>query len=67
LARGFTLPLADNAANNGLKELLKTAEVTVEKRNRVVVTATLTHSLFNAPAASPNPLTEAPASPGAAR
>jgi hypothetical protein len=40
LARGFTAPLAQNAANNGLKELLKTAAVT-QQRNRVVVTATL--------------------------
>ncbi|HVU45488.1 MAG TPA: hypothetical protein VHD85_05140 [Terracidiphilus sp.] len=40
LARGFTAPLGDNAANNGLKELLKTAEVT-QHRDRVVVTATL--------------------------
>ena len=39
LARGFTAPLAGNAANNSLKELLKTAEVT-QKRDRVVVTAT---------------------------
>jgi hypothetical protein len=74
LARGFTLPLADNTANNGLKELLKTAEITTEKRNRVVLTATLTHSLFsapaasqNAPSASPNPPAGSPASPGAAR
>jgi hypothetical protein len=44
LARGFTAPLAANSANNGLKQLLKTAEVT-QKRNRVVVTATLTPSL----------------------
>ena len=40
LARGFTAPLADNAANNGLKELLKTAEVT-QRHDRVVITATL--------------------------
>jgi hypothetical protein len=45
LARGFTAPLAANTANNGLKLLLKTAEVT-QKRNRVVVTATLTPSLI---------------------
>ena len=58
LARGFTAPLAANTANNGLKQLLKTAEVT-QKRNRVVVTATLTPSLIaslaqgnNAPPAS---------------
>jgi hypothetical protein len=40
LARSFTAPLGNNTANNGLKELLKTAEVT-QKRERVVVTATL--------------------------
>ena len=40
LARGFTVPLAENSANTGLKELLKTAEVT-QKQDRVVVTAVL--------------------------
>jgi hypothetical protein len=40
LARGFTAPLSDSAANKGLKELLKTATVS-QKRNRVVITATL--------------------------
>jgi hypothetical protein len=53
LARGFTPPLADNAANNGLKELVKTVEVT-QKRSRVVVTATLERSLFSEPAADQN-------------
>jgi hypothetical protein len=48
LARGFTAPLPSNAANNGLKELLKTAEVT-QKRNRMVVTATLSPELLAAP------------------
>ena len=47
LARGFTAPLPSNAANNGLKELLKTAEVTIEKRNQVVVKATLSPLLFH--------------------
>jgi hypothetical protein len=50
LARGFTVPLADNAANNGLKEILKTAEVTT-KRNRVVTTATLSRSQLGGMAA----------------
>jgi hypothetical protein len=45
LARGFTLPLAAKPANNALKQLLSTAEVT-RKRNRVVVTATLSPSLL---------------------
>ena len=44
MARGFTAPLPSNPANNGLKQLLKTAEVT-QKRDRVVVTATLSPSL----------------------
>jgi hypothetical protein len=46
LARGFTAPLADNAPNDTLKELLRTAEVT-QHRDRVVVTATLTPSLLS--------------------
>ena len=45
LARGFTAPLAANTANNALRQLLKTAEVN-QKRNRVVVTATLTPGLI---------------------
>jgi hypothetical protein len=45
LARGFTAPLAGNAANNALKQLLKTAEIT-QKRDRVVVTAKLSPSLL---------------------
>jgi hypothetical protein len=49
VARGFTVPLADNAANNGLKELLGTSEVS-QKRNRVVFTATVERSLFSEPA-----------------
>jgi hypothetical protein len=52
MARGITAPLADNAANNSLKELLKTAEIT-QKRDRVVITATLSPSLFSGPAGSP--------------
>jgi hypothetical protein len=46
LARGFALPLTANAANNGLRQLLKTAEVT-QKRNRVLVTATLSAALLD--------------------
>jgi len=53
LARGFTAPLPANAANNGLKELLKTAEVT-QKHNRVIATATLTPSLLTGLAADEN-------------
>lgn len=40
LARGVTSGLADNTANNGLREVLKTTAVT-EKKNRVVATATV--------------------------
>ena len=47
LARGFTQPLALNAANNSLRELLRTAEVT-QRRDRVVVTATLNPSTLGA-------------------
>jgi hypothetical protein len=51
LARGFTVMLGDNSANNGLKELLKTAEVT-QKRNRVIVTATVERTFFSTASAS---------------
>jgi hypothetical protein len=43
LARGFTTKLASTPANNGLKDLLRTAEV-AQKRDRVVVTGTLSPS-----------------------
>ena len=46
VARGFTLPLGANSANNGLKELLKTTQVE-QKNNRVVTTATLSPSIFD--------------------
>ena len=45
LARGFTVPLEPNTANNGLRQVLQTAAVT-QKRNRVVVTATLSPGLL---------------------
>jgi hypothetical protein len=45
LARGFTAPLGDDYANNALKLLLKTAEVT-QHHERVVVTATLPASFL---------------------
>ena len=51
LTRGISAPLADTSANNSLKELLKTAEIT-QKRDRVVITATLSPSLFSGPAGS---------------
>jgi hypothetical protein len=53
LARGFTAPLAQNPANNGLKELLKTAVVT-QRHERVVVTATVSPSLFSSITANEN-------------
>ena len=51
LARDFTAPLAENSAGNGLankslKQLLNSADVTRE-RNRVVVKASLSPSLFS--------------------
>jgi hypothetical protein len=45
LARGITPSLGDNLANNGLKELLKTAEV-AQKKDRVIVTAALPPSFL---------------------
>ncbi|MGD0096779.1 MAG: hypothetical protein ABSB60_09800 [Terracidiphilus sp.] len=65
LARGFTTPLADSAANNGLKELLNTAEV-VQKHNRVVVTARLSPSIFSGVSGYVAPH-ETPASPDASK
>lgn len=41
MARGFTAPLASNPANNALKELVRTAEVT-QHHERVIVTGTVT-------------------------
>jgi len=62
LARGFTQPLAQNPANNGLRQLLGTAQVT-QKRDRVVITATLDPATLaaveadtGASAASPAPV-----------
>jgi hypothetical protein len=71
VARDFTLPLADSTtgngvANRGLKELLKSAEVT-QKRNWVVVTATLDHSLFSALGAGQNAPPESPSGPAASK
>jgi len=45
LARGLAAPLGDSTANHGLKELLRTAEVT-QHRDHVVVTATLPASFL---------------------
>ncbi|MDR3738792.1 MAG: hypothetical protein P4L40_07190 [Terracidiphilus sp.] len=62
LARGFTQPLAPNATNNGLRELLRTAEVT-QKRDRVVISATLTPSAVGAIAADTSDATPTPSTP----
>jgi hypothetical protein len=62
VARRFTMPLAQNSANNELKEVLRSAQV-AQKRDRVVVTATLTPSILNGITAgmnsAPSPETEA--------
>lgn len=59
LARGFTPALSANTANNGLRQLLDTAAVT-QKRNRVVVTATLSPAVLTSLAQSENPQEPAP-------
>jgi hypothetical protein len=46
LARSFTAPLGDNPGNNSLKELLKTAAIS-QKRDRVVLTATVSPALLS--------------------
>jgi hypothetical protein len=66
LARGITAPLADNAANNSLKELLKTTEIT-QKRERVVITATLSPALFSDRAENENTSPAASDGSGAAK
>jgi hypothetical protein len=53
LARGVTAGLAPNTANNGLRQMLGSAEVT-QHRERVVLTATLTPSLLSQPPEQPN-------------
>jgi hypothetical protein len=46
LARDVTTQLSNDPANNALRELLKTSEVT-QKRNRVIATASLSPSLLS--------------------
>jgi hypothetical protein len=58
MARGFTQPLASNPANNGLRELLRTAVVT-RRHDRVLVTATLSPKYLAALSSG----SQAPASP----
>jgi hypothetical protein len=55
LARDFTAPLGENTANKGLKELLKTAEIT-QKHNRIEVNATLPISVLSGFASAENSL-----------
>jgi hypothetical protein len=57
LARGLAEPLGDMPANDGLKELLKTAEVR-QKQDRVVLTATVSPSLFSSQNSSPAQATQ---------
>lgn len=45
LARDVTVQLASNPANNALRELLKSAEIS-QKRNRVIATASLSPTFF---------------------
>jgi hypothetical protein len=53
LARGFTAPLAGNPANNGLRQLLKTAQVT-QRHERVEITAALSRALLTSLAQGEN-------------
>ena len=63
MARGFTLQLGDNSANNGLKLLLKNAEVT-QRHDRVVVTATLPAGFLAKLAQSESASADAPPASG---
>ncbi len=46
MARGFSAPLSGNAANDGLKQVLQTAEVT-RKDRRVIVAASLSPAVLS--------------------
>jgi hypothetical protein len=65
MARGFTVQLGDNPANNGLKDLLKTAAVT-QKKDHVVVTATVSPELLST-AENPLPAQATPQAKGASK
>jgi hypothetical protein len=66
LARGFTTPLGDNSANNALRELLKTTEIT-QHHDRVIITGTVTSALLAKVADSQsNPQVPATAGPPSA-
>lgn len=62
LARGYTEPLSGNAANRGLKELLRSAQVT-QTRNRVLVRANVPVSMFTELASSENSAAQSEAEP----
>jgi hypothetical protein len=63
LARGFTEPLSGNAANKGLKELLRSAEVT-QTRNRVLIKANVPVSMFTGLAGDQDSSVQSEAVPG---
>ncbi len=63
LARDFTEPLSGNAANRGLKELLRSAEVT-QSRNRVLLKANVPVSMMTGLAAGEDSATQSEAAPG---
>jgi hypothetical protein len=64
IAQGLAQPLAANPVNNGLRDLLRTAQV-IQKKNRVVVTASLSSGLLGSLAQSDSPqlTTASPALP----
>ena len=62
LARDFTQPLSGDPANIGLKELLRSAEVT-QSRNRVVVKANLPVSMLTGLASAEDSSTQGEAAP----
>lgn len=62
LARGFTVPLNGDPANKGLKEVLRSAEVT-QSRNRVVVKANVPVSMFSGLAEEQNSAVQSEAAP----
>jgi hypothetical protein len=53
MARSVTVRLAGNSSNNTLREVLKTAQVT-QRRDRVIITASVSPSLVGSLAASAN-------------
>jgi len=55
LFQQISVPLADTPLNRGFKELVRTAEVT-RRRDRVVITATFSPSVFAAAMQEQNPL-----------